>query len=178
MTTLDFFANGSIYRFWQVPPVDKIPELYNSNTSVKMGNSAKKSQKINSQPSSPRVVIDLPSAEPNLQRKETNDFEDDINSLYHSLYPSHFGLNLSEVMELQREHFPERKLPWILTALGDKIIELDGQKIEGVFRKPPAYEDVVNQKDFLEQFWSYNLDEIKDVHTATELFKEWIRYGH
>ena len=143
-----------------------------------MGNSANKSGKINSQPSSPRVVIDLPSAEPNLQRKETNEFEDDINSLYESLYPSHFGLNLSEVMELQREHFPERKLPWILTALGDKIIELDGQKIEGVFRKPPAYEDVVNQKDFLEQFWSYNLDEIKDVHTATELFKEWIRYGH
>jgi hypothetical protein len=35
--------------------------------------------------------------------------------------PSMFGGTLLETMEIQKERFPLRKLPWILTALAEQV---------------------------------------------------------
>jgi hypothetical protein len=32
-----------------------------------------------------------------------------------------FGGTLTETMEIQRDRFPQRRLPWILTALADQV---------------------------------------------------------
>ena len=37
-------------------------------------------------------------------------------------------------MELQRERFPDRKLPWIAVVLAEEVLRLEGEKVEGIFR--------------------------------------------
>ena len=52
-----------------------------------------------------------------------------------SIYvPSMFGSSLSEVMELQQDRFPERRLPWIQTTLSEEILRVNGVATEGIFR--------------------------------------------
>lgn len=48
--------------------------------------------------------------------------------------PSMFGNGLDEVMIIQRERFPERKLPWIQTTLSEMVLQLNGPRTEGIFR--------------------------------------------
>jgi hypothetical protein len=48
--------------------------------------------------------------------------------------PSMFGNGLEEVMNIQRERFPERKLPWIQTAMSEMVLQLNGPRTEGIFR--------------------------------------------
>ena len=45
-----------------------------------------------------------------------------------------FGSTLAEVMSLQKERYPERRLPWIQTALSEEVIRLNGAQTEGIFR--------------------------------------------
>jgi len=45
-----------------------------------------------------------------------------------------FGSSLSEVMELQQDRFPERRLPWIQTTLSEEILRVNGVATEGIFR--------------------------------------------
>jgi Rho GTPase-activating protein 39 len=47
---------------------------------------------------------------------------------------SMFGNNLDEVMELQKERYPQRKLPWVQTTLSEEVLRLQGAQTEGVFR--------------------------------------------
>jgi len=52
-----------------------------------------------------------------------------------SIYqPSMFGSTLSEVMALQHDRFPGRRLPWIQTMLSEEILRLNGVETEGIFR--------------------------------------------
>ena len=48
--------------------------------------------------------------------------------------PSMFGAALEEVMELQKEKFPDYDMPWVVTALADAVVQLDGPQTEGIFR--------------------------------------------
>jgi hypothetical protein len=50
--------------------------------------------------------------------------------------PSMFGGTLTETMDIQRDRFPHRRLPWILTSLADQVIRLNGLTTEGIFRVP------------------------------------------
>lgn len=45
-----------------------------------------------------------------------------------------FGNTLQEVMQVQRERFPHRKLPWVQTALSEEVLRLEGARTEGIFR--------------------------------------------
>jgi len=45
-----------------------------------------------------------------------------------------FGNTLSEIMLMQRDRYPERRLPWIQTALSDEVLRLNGHQTEGIFR--------------------------------------------
>jgi Rho GTPase-activating protein 39 len=45
-----------------------------------------------------------------------------------------FGNNLDEVMEVQKERYPQRKLPWVQTTLSEEVLRLQGAQTEGVFR--------------------------------------------
>lgn len=48
--------------------------------------------------------------------------------------PSLFGSSLEEVMERQRELFPDRKLPWVQVQLSQYVLGLGGAQAEGIFR--------------------------------------------
>ena len=45
-----------------------------------------------------------------------------------------FGNTLEEIMTVQRDRFPHRKLPWIQTTLSEEILRLHGAQTEGIFR--------------------------------------------
>lgn len=45
-----------------------------------------------------------------------------------------FGSSLEEIMNLQKEHFPDRQLPWIQTTLSEQVLQLNGSQTEGIFR--------------------------------------------
>jgi len=47
---------------------------------------------------------------------------------------SMFGSSLTELMTLQQDHFPDRRLPWIQTMLSEEILRLNGVVTEGIFR--------------------------------------------
>jgi len=48
--------------------------------------------------------------------------------------PSMFSNTLSEIMLMQRDRYPDRRLPWIQTALSEEVLRLNGHHTEGIFR--------------------------------------------
>ena len=48
--------------------------------------------------------------------------------------PSMFGTTLEDVMELQSTKFPDHTLPWVIEALTDAVLKLNGPQTEGIFR--------------------------------------------
>jgi hypothetical protein len=86
--------------------------------------------------------------------------------------PSMFGGTLSETMEIQRDRFPQRRLPWILTALADQVIRLNGLSTEGIFRVPADLDEVNSVKCRFDQ-WEVVV--CNDCHTAASLLKLWLR---
>ena len=49
-------------------------------------------------------------------------------------HPSMFGTSLEEVMELQKDKFPSYRMPWVVQALVDAVVQLQGPSTEGIFR--------------------------------------------
>ena len=45
-----------------------------------------------------------------------------------------FGNTLEDVMEMQKDRFPDLRLPWILTTLTDSVLLQNGLQTEGIFR--------------------------------------------
>eukprot|EP00095_Tigriopus_kingsejongensis_P006358 snap_masked-scaffold42_size484952-processed-gene-1.9 protein:Tk06358 transcript:snap_masked-scaffold42_size484952-processed-gene-1.9-mRNA-1 annotation:"hypothetical protein Phum_PHUM046570" len=86
--------------------------------------------------------------------------------------PSMFGGTLAEIMEMQKERFPQRKLPWILTTLAELIIQLNGSGTEGIFRVPADLDEVNNVKNRFDQ---WEIPACADCHTAASLLKLWFR---
>ena len=48
--------------------------------------------------------------------------------------PSVFGVSLEEIMGLQKETYPDLKIPWIQKSLFEYVIRLNGHLTEGIFR--------------------------------------------
>ena len=63
--------------------------------------------------------------------------------------PSMFGGTLGETMDMQRDRYPQKQLPWILTTLAEQILQLNGTKTEGIFRVPADHDEVNNVKRYL-----------------------------
>lgn len=65
-----------------------------------------------------------------------------------------FGNTLVEVMELQREIFPERKIPWIQHTLSEQILLMQGKQTEGLFRVPADVDEVMCLKAYVDK-WEF-----------------------
>lgn len=48
--------------------------------------------------------------------------------------PSMFGSTLQEIMLMQKERYPDNKLPWVQTTLSEEVLRLGGAQTEGIFR--------------------------------------------
>ena len=67
-----------------------------------------------------------------------------------------FGNSLAELMIHQEDtSLSGRQLPWILTALCKRIIDLGGHSTKGIFRVPADERDIKRHKSLLDS-WSPN----------------------
>lgn len=57
-------------------------------------------------------------------------------SIFH---PSMFGNTLDDILLMQSDKFPDRRLPWIQTILSEEVLKLNGAQTEGIFRSVGAY---------------------------------------
>ncbi|XP_078411051.1 rho GTPase-activating protein 39-like isoform X1 [Cetorhinus maximus] len=100
-----------------------------------------------------------------------------IEEIHHAknaiLTPSMFGSSLEEIMERQRERYPERKLPWVQTHLSNKVLGLGGAQVEGIFRVPGDIDEVNALKLQVDQ-WRIP-DNLADPHIPASLLKLWYR---
>ncbi|EFX67738.1 hypothetical protein DAPPUDRAFT_301804 [Daphnia pulex] len=86
--------------------------------------------------------------------------------------PSMFGNTLEEIMMVQRDRFPHRKLPWIQTTLSEEILRLQGAQTEGIFRVPADVDEVNSLKNRMDQ---WELCPVSDAHVPASLLKLWYR---
>lgn len=63
-----------------------------------------------------------------------------------------FGNTLQEVMNLQRDKYPDRQLPWAQVVLSEQILRLDGASTEGIFRVSADVDEVNTYKNKLDQW--------------------------
>lgn len=105
-----------------------------------------------------------------------------------------FGNTLQEVMDLQRDIYPDKKIPWIQQTLSEQILVMQGKQTEGIFRVPADVDEVnylkacVDKWEFPENkgsmgkiiyFWI--IHKIKnnfihiDAHAPASLLKLWYR---
>ncbi|XP_002138094.2 hornerin [Drosophila pseudoobscura] len=89
---------------------------------------------------------------------------------------SMFGNTLSEVMDLQKDKFPFRKLPWIQTTLSEHVLLLNGKQTEGIFRVSADVDEVSCMKNRLDR---WDVPDYKntmvDAHAPASLLKLWYR---
>ncbi|XP_017874223.1 PREDICTED: filaggrin-2 isoform X3 [Drosophila arizonae] len=89
---------------------------------------------------------------------------------------SMFGNTLSEVMDLQKDKFPTRKLPWIQTTLSEHVLLLNGKQTEGIFRVSADVDEVNCMKSRLDR-WDVPdyKNNMVDAHAPASLLKLWYR---
>ncbi|GAU89076.1 hypothetical protein RvY_01671 [Ramazzottius varieornatus] len=87
-------------------------------------------------------------------------------------HPSMFGNTLEDVMQLQKERYPDRKLPWIQTTLSEEVRRLNGMRTEGIFRVPGDIDEVNMLKVRMDR---WNSADCNDPHVPTSLLKLWYR---
>ncbi|VDK47753.1 unnamed protein product [Anisakis simplex] len=79
-------------------------------------------------------------------------------SRVHIFSPPQFCASLDDLMEMQAEKYPERRLPWVQTTLIDLILSSDGQHTEARLRLDRGLVPVV-----------------RDAHVPAALLKLWLR---
>ncbi|XP_053552454.1 rho GTPase-activating protein 39 isoform X2 [Bombina bombina] len=89
------------------------------------------------------------------------------------LTPSLFGSSLEEIMERQREVYPNLQLPWVQTRLSQQVLALGGERTEGIFRIPGDIDEVNALKVQVEQ-WKIP-DNLSDPTVPASLLKLWYR---
>lgn len=85
---------------------------------------------------------------------------------------SMFGGTLEEVLDIQKDKFPTRRLPWILTTLTQQILGLNGLTTEGIFRIPADFDEVSSSKCRYDQ---WEVTNCSDAHVPAALLKLWLR---
>ncbi|XP_018803362.1 PREDICTED: uncharacterized protein LOC108977862 isoform X2 [Bactrocera latifrons] len=89
---------------------------------------------------------------------------------------SMFGNTIAEVMDLQKDKFPNRKLPWIQTTLSEHVLLLNGKQTEGIFRVSADVDEVNCLKSRLDR-WDVPdyKNSMVDAHAPASLLKLWYR---
>uniref|UniRef100_A0A915E1A1 Rho-GAP domain-containing protein n=1 Tax=Ditylenchus dipsaci TaxID=166011 RepID=A0A915E1A1_9BILA len=91
---------------------------------------------------------------------------------YNIFYPSKFGTELAELMELQATQYPHLRIPWIEATLIRLVFESGGDKTEGLFR---IASDPEQLQTALIQLEIGVPPKVKDPHVAAALLKQWLR---
>ncbi|XP_055376859.1 uncharacterized protein LOC129609037 [Condylostylus longicornis] len=91
------------------------------------------------------------------------------------LRDSMFGNTIEEVMQLQKDKFPDRKLPWIQVTLSEQVLLLSGKQTEGIFRVPADIDEVNNLKSRLDRWEVPEHKSTMDAHAPASLLKLWYR---
>lgn len=86
-----------------------------------------------------------------------------------------FGNTLAEVMNLQRERFPESQLPWIQVTLSDQVLLMGGKETEGIFRVPADADEVNYLKTSMDQWEIPEYKPSMDAHAPASVLKLWYR---
>uniref|UniRef100_A0A0N5AGR4 Rho GTPase-activating protein 39 n=1 Tax=Syphacia muris TaxID=451379 RepID=A0A0N5AGR4_9BILA len=102
--------------------------------------------------------------EPSLQRIQE--------SRVHIFSPPQFSASLEDLMSMQAQKFPERKLPWIETILIELILSSDGEHTEGLFRVPANPDHVNTARLRLDRGL---VPVVRDAHVPAALLKLWLR---
>ncbi|CAG8575102.1 10612_t:CDS:10 [Paraglomus occultum] len=89
-------------------------------------------------------------------------------------YPSVFGEKLDDIMKLQKEKYPDLKIPRILPFLSVAILNLQGKTSEGIFRVPGDVDAVAELRLRIENN-QYDIAGITDPNIPSSLFKYWLR---
>ncbi|XP_019635329.1 PREDICTED: LOW QUALITY PROTEIN: rho GTPase-activating protein 39-like [Branchiostoma belcheri] len=98
---------------------------------------------------------------------------EEINQSRNTIFnPSMFGTTLEEIMEMQKDRFPDYTLPWIQTVLSEEVLRLQGTETEGIFRVPGDIDSVNELKLMCDQ---WQLPECDDPHVPSSLLKLWYR---
>ncbi|XP_064600036.1 rho GTPase-activating protein 39-like isoform X2 [Liolophura sinensis] len=104
-------------------------------------------------------------------RKPTMDeIEQAKKSIFH---PSMFGNTLDDILLMQSDKFPDRRLPWIQTILSEEVLKLNGAQTEGIFRVPGDIDEVNALKLRCDQWIPPN--DCPDPHIPASLLKLWYR---
>lgn len=107
----------------------------------------------------------------NIRKPTAEKLEQALKSIFR---PSMFGNTLEDVMLMQRERFPDRKLPWIQTILSEEVLRLNGAQVEGIFRVPGDIDEVNSLKAQCDQ-WNVPSASFTEPHTPASLLKLWYR---
>ncbi|XP_039220842.1 rho GTPase-activating protein 39 isoform X1 [Crotalus tigris] len=87
--------------------------------------------------------------------------------------PSMFGSSLQEIMNMQKERYPDSQLPWVQTRLSEEVLALNGDQTEGIFRVPGDIDEVNALKLQVDQ-WKIPTG-LEDPHVPASLLKLWYR---
>ncbi|VDM38132.1 unnamed protein product [Toxocara canis] len=93
-------------------------------------------------------------------------------SRVHIFSPPQFCAPLEELMEMQAEKYPDRRLPWVQTTLIDLILSSDGQRTEGLFRVNANPEHIHTARLRLDRGL---VPVVRDAHVPAALLKLWLR---
>jgi hypothetical protein len=84
-----------------------------------------------------------------------------------------FGNTLDDIMLMQADRYPDRKLPWLQTTLSEEVLRLNGARVEGIFRVPGDVDEVNVLKARCDQWLAPT--GCADPHTPASLLKLWYR---
>ncbi|XP_055705613.1 rho GTPase-activating protein 39 isoform X2 [Phlebotomus papatasi] len=102
--------------------------------------------------------------------------EDEVNQARDQIFrDSMFGNTLQEVMELQKERFPDRQLPWVQVTLSEQVLLMGGKQTEGIFRVPADVDEVMYLKNRLDRWEIPEYKPSMDAHSPASLLKLWYR---
>uniref|UniRef100_A0A1L8E4W1 Rho GTPase-activating protein 39 n=1 Tax=Nyssomyia neivai TaxID=330878 RepID=A0A1L8E4W1_9DIPT len=102
--------------------------------------------------------------------------EDEVNQSRDQIFrDSMFGNTLQEVMDLQKDRFPDRQLPWVQITLSEQILLMGGKQTEGIFRVPADVDEVLYLKNRLDRWEIPEYKPSMDAHSPASLLKLWYR---
>ncbi|KAF2366059.1 MyTH4 domain [Trinorchestia longiramus] len=93
-------------------------------------------------------------------------------SKMHIFRASMFCSSLHDIMQLQRDRYPHRRLPWVQTTLSEEVLRLQGTNTEGIFRVNADSDEVQQLRQHAEQ---WDLGDCRDAHVAAGVLKLWYR---
>jgi hypothetical protein len=84
-----------------------------------------------------------------------------------------FGNTLEDILLMQKDRYPNRKLPWIQTVLSEEVLRLNGVQTEGIFRVPGDIDEVNALKVRCDEWIPPS--SCPDPHIPASLLKLWYR---